>query len=94
MQICGSRVEVLKLLRKWDAVNCLQLISAAHSEPSRRCGLFAIPKDAVKLRQILNPLPENARVFGLSEATSKLASAFDLCPWLMKKGETLVRDER
>ncbi len=34
-------------------------------------------------------MPENARSSGLSEATSKLASAFDLRPWLMKKGETL-----
>ncbi len=75
VQVCGARSEVLKLLAKWDRAGCLWLVPARRSEERRRCWLFAVPKDEARLRQILKSLPENARVFGYSEATSKLASA-------------------
>ena len=79
VRVCGSRTEVLKLLAKWDRVGSLSLLPEHLSEARFRCGLFAVAKDEKRLRQILNPMPENSRVATSSEYSRKMISAFALC---------------
>lgn len=83
VSVNADRREFIALLRKWDAVGSLMLLPASESEERYRCGAFAVAKDSTRLRQILNPVPENSRVFGSAVATSSLVAAFELVPWLI-----------
>eukprot|EP00974_Lingulodinium_polyedra_P129276 11209454-Lingulodinium_polyedra.AAC.1 len=73
-------------MHKWDRVGALRFVPAACSDPAFRCGLFATPKDETRLRQILNPMPENARAFGSSLYCKSLVAAFDLAPLVVPEG--------
>ncbi|CAE8602155.1 unnamed protein product, partial [Polarella glacialis] len=62
--------ELLNLYKKWDCVGALHITLASKSIPSKRCGLFGLRKSDTHDRQIINPIPENSRLF-----------ATDASPW-------------
>ena len=74
-RVQASRENQLRLYKKWDTVQSLYLLPADASEVKFRCGLFSVYKSDTVDRQILNPIPENARSYSLSDATLTLAHA-------------------
>ena len=78
-RIQASRAGFLELLRKWDNVGSLHLLSEAESDFKYRSGVFAVFKNDRKDRQIINPVPENSRTFCPSEATKSLSHGSLLC---------------
>lgn len=90
VSVACTKEKLLRLFQKWDSVNCLRLLDASTSEYKYRCGLFAVYKNAERDRQILNPIPENGRTFGIAEATHHLAHGTLLCNIYLKEREDLV----
>ena len=72
-RVTCDREKLLQLFKKWDDVNSFRIIDASQSEAKYRCGLFAVYKNAERDRQILNPIPENSRTFGIADATHNLS---------------------
>lgn len=89
-RVMCSRTKLLELFKKWDSVNCLQLIPVSNSERKYRCGLFAVYKNEVKDRQILNPVPENSRTMPLNDSTTSLAHGNLLCGVFLEPDQQLV----
>ena len=89
-RVMCSREKLLQLFKRWDDVHSLQLLDANASEFKYRCGLFAVYKNAEKDRQILNPIPENGRTFGIAESTHNLAHGTLLCNLVLDPAQDLV----
>lgn len=88
-RVACSRDRLLALFKKWDEVNSLRLLDSNASEYRHRCGLFAVYKSSEKDRQILNPIPENGRTFGVAEATQNLSHGTLLCNLVLEPHEDL-----
>lgn len=88
-RVACSRDRLLALFKKWDEVNSLRLLDSNASEYRYRCGLFAVYKSSEKDRQILNPIPENGRTFGVAEATQNLSHGTLLCNLVLEPHEDL-----
>ena len=89
-RVQSSQTQLLELFRKWDSVDSLYLMPASDSEHRYRCGLFAVYKNDLIERQILNPIPENSRSDSVSEATLSLAHASLLSQVFIPPGSSLV----
>ena len=89
-RVMASREEQFELFRRWDGVQSLHLLPAASSEARYRCGLFAVYKSDEVDRQILNPIPENARCFSISDSTLSLAHASLLGQIFIASDQNLV----
>ena len=68
-----SRSEVLKLAEKWDAVGALRIFPSHEIDHSEAVGIFAVGKDQMFDRLILNPVVVNGRMKHYSNYTRTLA---------------------
>ena len=72
-QVHCSKGELLALAAKWDHVGALQLVKCSQVDPKEAVGLFAIPKDRMWDRLIINPSVVNSRTQPYSNYTRGLA---------------------
>ena len=86
----ATRQEIMKLFKLWDSAGKMRLRLASASEAAYRCGLFAVAKDAHRLRQILNPTSENDRCHSFNDETARLGHSTCLTAGCVKPGRGLV----
>ena len=82
-----TRSELLSLVDRWDKLGACCLIPLDSKDYSEAVGIFAVDKDAIYDRLIINPKTINSRMASLSYTTKELAPGCMLSLLSLKPGE-------
>ena len=89
-KVHASKSEVLALASKWDELGACRLVPCASIPSIETVGLFAVPKDEVYDRLILNPTVVNSRCFGYSRYTKTIAPGYLMTALQLQPDEQIL----